>query len=430
MQASRARVVVSTAAIVTAALAFVATGVWNYRRLERLLDARLGDALVALARTVAIDVTIPDPDDDVELALTLDRLARARIESGAEMVVLVDVFGTIVAADPPSLGQAPYLVLDSAPLASALTGQAAYGPRYTVGGVDLKSAFAPVQDPLGDVIGAVGIEAPADFFGALRDVRLTHALGMGIGMALVVVMTAVMWRFWARSERSEHALWRSQHLAMVGQMTATMAHEVRNPLSIIKATAERIRRKYGDGGELFDFIPDEVDRLDRLTRWYLDFAKPEAGERVAVSLTEIARESLDRLRKEAEAADVRLVGPLGDAEATCTVDRDRVLQAVINVVMNALQATPAGGEVSITVSEARDRSRIEVTDNGEGVPPDVQSWIFEPFHTTKPQGSGLGLAVVRQVVTSHGGDVGIESAPGAGTIVWMEFPGNQGSSGK
>ncbi len=422
MQASRARVVVSIAAVATAALAFAATGVWNYQRLERLLDARLGEALVSLARAVAIDMTIPDPDDDFEMALALDQLSRAREASGAEMVVLVDAVGNIVAADPPALGQKPYLVLDSAPLASALTGEAAFGPRYSVAGVDLKSAFAPVRDPLGDVIGAIGIEAPADFFGALRDVRLTHALGMGIGMALVVAMTAVMWRFWARSERSEHALWRAQHLAMVGQMTATMAHEVRNPLSIIKATAERIRRKYGDGTELFDFIPEEVDRLDRLTRWYLDFAKPEREERTPASLAEIAEESLGRLRKEAEAAGVELVPPDGETAGQCTVERDRVMQAVLNVVMNALQATPAGGTVTVRVSEPGNRARIEIEDTGEGIPVAKQSEIFEPFRTSKAQGSGLGLAVVRQVVQSHGGDVGLTSVPGEGTTVWIEFP--------
>jgi len=414
--------VLSVAVIATSALIFLLAGWIIDRRVQGLLDDRLGEALIAQARTIAAELEMPDEDSPVALALTLGALARARLASGAEMVVLLDARGNVVAADPPTLGARPYLRLDNAPLAAALTGRAAYGERYRLGGIDLKSAFAPVSDPFGEVVGAVGVEAPAGFFGALREVRLALAATLGIGMVLVVGLTLVVWRFWSRSEASERALWRSQHLAMIGQMTATMAHEVRNPLSIIKATAERIRRKYGDGSELFEFIPEEADRLDRLTRWYLNFARPTDLTFAPVTLAEIAEESLSRLRKELEAADIAVNCPTGDAKGECEADRDRLVQAVLNVLINAQQAIGRGGTITVHISEHGERVRLEIKDTGRGIPLEEQPLVFEPFRTTKTTGSGLGLAVVRQVIEAHGGSVGLESTPGVGTKVWLELP--------
>jgi signal transduction histidine kinase len=422
MQSSRLRLVVSLAVIVISTLVFLGTGIYVARRLENLLDARLGDALLSLAKTVASEMIVPSQDDPVALELTIVTLARARRESGAEMIVLLDRTGRIIAADPPALGRESYLTLDNDALASAMTGMAAYGERYRVDDVDLKSAFAPVKDPFGQVMGVVGIEAPADFFGALRDVRLMQGLSMVIGLLIVFGLTAVMWRFWSRSEISDKALLRTQHLATIGQMTATMAHEIRNPLSIIRSTADLIRRRHGDGSEIFDFIPEEVDRLDRLTKWYLDFARPTEARFEAISLVTVVNESISRLRKEAEVAGVTMEPPADGTDGTCQVDHDRVLQAVINVLMNAVNATPRGGEIHARVIDEGSEMRIEIEDTGHGIPEDRLAHVFEPFHTSRAAGSGLGLAVVSQVLEAHGGTVGIESTPGEGTTVHMTFP--------
>jgi len=422
MQPSRARLVVSVAVVLASATIFAAAGMIIDRRVVRALDARLGDALVAQAQTIAANMTMPSREDPVAVALAASELARARLASDAEMVVLVDARAGIVAADPPALGTREYLTLDNDALASALTGRAAYGERYQVGGIDLKSAFAPVMDPFGGIVGAVGVEAPAGFFGALRDARLALATMVAVGIALVVALTAVVWRFWTRSEASERAMWRSQHLATIGQMTATMAHEVRNPLSIIKATAERIRRKYGDGSELFDFIPEEADRLDRLTRWYLHYARSPEVAFAPISLADIVRESAARLRKEFEASDIAVVLPPGDERGECEGDRDRLTQAVLNIFINAQEAMPTGGTITARIGGDEDRVCLEIEDTGPGVPPGERERVFEPFTTTKPMGTGLGLAVVQQVVEAHGGTASIDGAPGGGAVVRIDLP--------
>ncbi|HQI77674.1 MAG TPA: HAMP domain-containing sensor histidine kinase, partial [Candidatus Latescibacteria bacterium] len=226
---------------------------------------------------------------------------------------------------------------------------------------------------------------------------------------------------WARSEASERALWDSQQLAMIGQMTATMAHEVRNPLGIIKAAAERIRRKYGDGTELFDFIPDEVDRLDRLTEWYLRFARPGDLRLAKARLGPIVRDSISRVRGELEAAAIEVV--VEDlAQSECLVDYDRLVQVNINILLNARQAIGSNGRVEAKVIEKSGVVRVEVKDNGPGIPARIQPNVFQPFFTTKTAGSGLGLPVMKQVVEALGGRVGLNSRPGEGSTVWYELP--------
>ena len=421
MRQSRARLVVTLVVVAVAAAAFISAGVMNYRRLERLLDARLGEALVSLANAVAASVEMPPEGDAVASALTLDYLARVRQAGSVETIVLLDATGQVLLADPPYLGERTYLSVDNEPLARALTGEAAYGQRYRVDGIDLKSAFAPVVGPLGDIVGVVGVEAPANFFGALSDARWTQAIAMATGLALIVALTAVMAHFWRRTETSERALNESQRLAMVGQMTATMAHEVRNPLSVIRATAERLRRKYGDGSELFDFIPEEVDRLDRLTRWYLNFARPVRGELEPLDLAVLVDECVGRLRKEFEAARIAVETSAAEGTMPILADRDRVTQALLNVLMNAQQAMESGGRLTVSVERGAESFAAVVSDTGPGIPQKDLARVFEPFHTTKANGSGLGLAVVRQVMDEHGGHVLIHSSPGDGTTVRLVF---------
>jgi signal transduction histidine kinase len=423
MDSSRARLVVSIAVVAGATVIFAVAGYLIDQKIVQVLDARLGGALVAQAQTIAASVEFPESDDAISLALTVAGLTDVRLAGDLQVVALFDAMGNLLAADPPALGTASYLLLDNAVLADALSGSAAYGERYTIGGNDLRSAFAPVFDRYRDIVGAVGIEAPAGFFGALGEVRIAIAATLLIGMLIVVGLTVIVWRFWAKSERSERAMFRSQQLATIGQMTATMAHEVRNPLSIIRATAERIRKKFGDGTEVFDFIPEEVDRLDRITRWYLDFARPTDVAPGPVDVVAVFDNAVTRLRKEIETQGIEVVRP-DENTSHVIADRDRLLQAMLNIVLNSTEAMTEGGKLELRIVGHPTQVRIEIVDDGPGIPADILHSAFSPFFTTKTTGSGLGLAVVQQVAQEVGGTAGIDSEMGHGTTVWLELRKN------
>ncbi len=431
MTPARRRTIFSVVICLSAIVALASVGVVMERSLQEDLDERLGRALMDQARLVSL---LTDPislgvisefsvDDSSTQPFVMGVLAQAQEATGAESVMLLSPGGELVAAYPPSSADETFLALDSSAVAEAVVlGEPSAGRLRRVGQTYLKSAFAPVTDLLGEVVGIVGIEAPATFFGTLTRVRRSLAWLVGLAALVAVILTVFVHRLATSFEKSERASIRGQHLATMGQMAATMAHEIRNPLAIVKATAERLKRVYGDDDEIFDFIPDEVDRLDRLTNWYLDFAKEGVGQRRVTTLSAVAMESVGKLRTELEGGSVTLELQADEGMGRCLADHERLVQAAINLLINARQAMPGGGTLSVRVTESERWAKLTIEDSGEGIADDRIDAVFEPFHTSKNTGSGLGLAVVKKVAEANGGIAGISSEVGVGTTAWIELP--------
>ncbi|GAM11125.1 sensor protein ZraS [Geobacter sp. OR-1] len=229
----------------------------------------------------------------------------------------------------------------------------------------------------------------------------------------------------------EEQLRRAEKLSTLGEMAAVLAHEIRNPLGSIRGTAEILKDDYKPGDPKHEFIEiqiRETERLNRVVEDFLRMARPQPSEMGRCSLVEeletvvtlVARDALDRgvtLRLEpfAGAAIVRANG-------------EKLRQAFLNIVINALQATPSGGKVDIALRMAESAYEISVSDNGTGIDADSQAKIFEPFFTTKPNGTGLGLAITRKIVEGHGGTLAVESEVGKGTTVLVKLPLNDSAN--
>jgi signal transduction histidine kinase len=180
-------------------------------------------------------------------------------------------------------------------------------------------------------------------------------------------------------------------------------------------------RPAGDAKMLFDIVEEEADRLNRIVGDLLDFARP--------SLPEVRQELLGRVAEDAVAAAVQpqvdrieIVRELDPALPPVAMDARLVRQAILNVAVNAVQAMPRGGRLSVRTRREGDRAVVELEDTGAGIPDEVRERIFEPFFTTKASGTGLGLAVVRRIVEGHGGEVRVRSTPGTGTTFALRFP--------
>ncbi len=213
----------------------------------------------------------------------------------------------------------------------------------------------------------------------------------------------------------ERELAERERLASLGQMAATVAHEVKNPLSAIKSITQVMRedevvsREYGRD---LDLITGEVDRLSRSVSQLLSFSRPSAVAALPASLSEIVETVLTLTRAEAEQ---RLVKVSVDLRSNPQFDGERtsaMKEVLLNLTLNAVQAINVEGEVRIESETVVGKLRISVSDNGEGIPPDKQEKIFEPFFTTKQRGTGLGLAIVARRVRELGGDVSIVSPNG------------------
>jgi two-component system, NtrC family, sensor histidine kinase HydH len=216
---------------------------------------------------------------------------------------------------------------------------------------------------------------------------------------------------------------RSERLAALGQMSAGLAHEIRNPLGVIKGSAEMLHQKLGESNplatELAGYISTETNRLSALVTRFLDFARPLQAELVKQELTPLLDRALQAValaRKEDEPV-VRVERDYQLNLPPVPLDEGLFEQAFVNLIQNAYDAMgSAGGTLQVSASrtnlESRDGIEVRVEDSGPGIPPHLREQIFNPFVTTKKTGVGLGLSIVSRIIDGHHGTIRVESADG------------------
>jgi len=221
----------------------------------------------------------------------------------------------------------------------------------------------------------------------------------------------------------ERALARQEHLASLGKVAATIAHEIKNPLSSIKTLAQLMRedpeveRRYARD---LSYVIGETDRLNRSVLQLLSFSRPAPEQETEVNVAEILETTAEVLARQHAAAGIRVEHRVEPGLRLRRANPEMVKQIVLNLALNAIQASPPEGRVSLEGQTAEDgKIRIAVTDQGPGIPAEIRERIFEPFFTTKQKGTGLGLAIVRKNVRHLNGEIHIESpvADGRGTRV-------------
>jgi signal transduction histidine kinase len=216
----------------------------------------------------------------------------------------------------------------------------------------------------------------------------------------------------------------------IGTLARGVAHEIKNPLNAISLRLESLRMRITDEvpeaeGEI-DLVSDEVHRLDRVVRTFLDLNRPMELDIQAFDPGELAAAALEVMRPAATQArvELRLVRPA--SPTIVEADRGLIEQGLLNIVNNAIQALDSRGVteglVTTTISFSHNNCEIAVADNGPGMPVNVQERIFEPYFTTKASGSGIGLAFTKRAMELHGGGIGVTSAPGQGTTMTLSFP--------
>ena len=220
-------------------------------------------------------------------------------------------------------------------------------------------------------------------------------------------------------QEAETAVRRSERLAALGQLSAGLAHELRNPLSSIKGSAELLSRSAARGNpvaqELAQIIIEEAARTNSLVTRFLDFARPLEPRRQPVDVTQI----IDRA---AQRAGVQIIRNYSPDVPPLNIDAELMEQVFLNLLTNASQASPPGGPITAVTRADDGQADISIVDRGCGIPPEKMDTIFNPFVTTKQNGVGLGLAIVSRIVDGHGGKMAVESAPGKGSVFHVLLP--------
>ena len=224
---------------------------------------------------------------------------------------------------------------------------------------------------------------------------------------------------------------RSERLAALGQLSAGLAHEIRNPLGIIKGSAEVLQQKLHDAnpvaGELAGNISSEVNRLSALVARFLDFARPLHLERRPQEIVPIVDRALKAARDQYPDARVTVERNYADGLPQLLLDEALCEQVFLNLALNSYQAIGAGdGTVRVTISPGTSAGRkgveVSVEDSGAGIPAEMLERIFDPFVTTKHSGVGLGLSIVSKIVDDHGGTIRVTSDPGKGACFRLFLP--------
>jgi len=225
---------------------------------------------------------------------------------------------------------------------------------------------------------------------------------------------------------AEAAVRRSERLAALGQLSAGLAHELRNPLGTIKASAEMLSRNVAAENEVSrevaGYISTEVDRCNSLVTRFLDFARPLAVRLDTTDLTHVIDRSIEMVSRETRERDITIYRNYAPDVPALPLDSELMERVFFNVLQNAVQASPSGGSITVKTRLAGDMVETSIIDRGSGIDPKLIETIFNPFVTTKPNGVGLGLAIVSRIVDRHGGRMTVESQPGEGSIFYISLP--------
>ncbi len=385
--------------------------------------------IAELSRQASIEHLLED------IATGASEIAYVLLEDGPNRLAFGPLGKEAAAAPAPSSSQFSAIALPTA-LEGLLANERTVGDRPVLefgGPVDASRNGSPILR-LGLTLDGLRSAERRTLTRLVLSLLAALALGM-VTTAFVVLRQ----RFGVLSEKhalAEAALRRRDRLAAMGELASTVAHEVRNPLNAIGMSVQRLRREFLDAGppapgadqseqrELLDVLSGETQRINRIVQQFLDYARPPRLAARPADLRALVADVTASLRASAEARGVSVDGDVARA-GEADVDPDQLRQALGNLVRNAIEASPSGARVSIRARRAGAAHVVEIEDHGPGIPADVLPKIFDLYFTTKPDGTGVGLAVTHQIVEAHGGSVEVDSVVGRGTRMIVTIPDRQ-----
>ena len=260
-------------------------------------------------------------------------------------------------------------------------------------------------------------------------VILTCALVMGV---LFIVLLFVVRRGEGIIQRRaierlklEEQLRRAEHLSSLGEMVAAVSHEIRNPLGIIRSSAELLKKKVSGGDSpnaIPDIIVEEAARLNDIITDFLNFAKPNLPDLIPCDVSEVLEKNITYLASQIQKGAYQIETDYPDNLPKIMADSAMLYQAFLNILINAMQAMPNGGSIDIKIDSNSNSVNIYIEDEGVGIAEDLLEKIWDPFFTTKEKGTGLGLGIVKNIVESHSGNIDIVNKKDGGARVVIELP--------
>ncbi|MGD8226894.1 MAG: ATP-binding protein [Desulfobacteraceae bacterium] len=387
---------------------------------------------------------------DREQSALMDKIVQNAIHGlNVDLVNVYDIGKGVIAysTDPDLIGKK---VRESLGYKRAIQGERSSGLISTrdefwgfgidfMGGKKTLRTYIPfkVENPYTGMIGIGGVfELIQDMSKQYESIVKFQYLVFGLSILIMGLIFLALLLIVHKAERMieqraleqrelESQLHLAERLAALGEMVAGISHEIKNPLGIIRSTAELLG-EMPDANDnqkrLSGVIKEESTRLNQIVTEFLDFARPQEPNLNECQLEEIIEKNLSFIRPELEKKGIQVHENLNGRSFRLRADQDLLYRAFLNILINAMHSMQDGGTIDIIVEEARDGYSIEFEDTGCGISQENVDKIFNPFFTTKEKGSGLGLSIVRKIIEGHRGTIGIESVEGQGTKVQVQLP--------
>ena len=426
-------------AVIIAVVSFALVNLYTASRdrLDQAMGERLLAVAVSLATTTDGDLIQQHSDDNSARAyldiLEADFIRLSQQQDLAEISVM-HPDGTVLFSTDRSLEKGQpndFWELDPGAVGSALAGVPASTQLYLNQGNYQKSAHAPVSifDVEFDaefVVAVITVSGNAKFFDSLAQLK-NGALLTGAAVLLILILMGVfLYRINRSFESYQESIHRQENLAAMGRMTAGIAHEIRNPLSIIRGAGQHLQRVLADGGiddPVADFIPEEVDRLDHILTGYLSFGAQKENPSEPFDLSQCLRRSESMIHAEMQQTGVNVLLPEVMNPVVVLGDPLRLQQVILNLLINARDAMPDGGDIQMNLVCEGSRAVVSIADGGTGLAGIDPSRLFEPFWTNKEKGSGLGLAMSRRIIENMDGSLTLTDRPeGSGALAEINLP--------
>jgi signal transduction histidine kinase len=345
-------------------------------------------------------------------------------EAGTSAIALLDADGTVLAhSEPERAGRR----VDDQAVRDASTERRTLS-RFVE--VDSERRFQVARPLVLDGGGAVTLVVDFPAAAWARDVREGAAFAgalLLVGTLGYGVIFVAQRRHMREVSRLEAEMARSQRLSALGDVAAAFAHEVRNPLNAVSMGLERLRAEFAPAPRheyerFVELLEGEVRRLNTIVEQFITLARPVPLTRASFSADVLLHELATLLEPQAKPAGVAVHVISRDGGRAILADRDRLEQVLLNLSLNALQAMPEGGTLTLESSVERHRTVLAVSDTGGGIAADDLPRVFDPYFTTRRDGLGLGLTIARRIVEAHGGSIDVASQRGAGTRFTIVLP--------
>ena len=330
-------------------------------------------------------------------------------------LIVTDSLGNIILANPA---------------AESITGLAAENIRGRPAGEVLPGNLAELVDP--DDPGARIMEKELECsFRDSRQVPLSVSSAGIINEEGVFIGSLVIFRDLTEIKALRQEMQRKEKLAAIGGLAAGIAHEIRNPLSSVKGMATYFKNRFTadpDASQAAEVMVQETERLNRVINELLEFARPSQINARPSDINAVIDHSIKLIRQDAEDQGVELDTNKAADLPAAHIDPDRVVQCLLNLYLNAIQAMEAGGRITAETGLSPEGAvMVQIADTGPGIAREDLSRIFDPYFTTKSTGTGLGLAIVHKIIEDHGGRITVNSTPGRGTVfsIYLAAAGQQ-----